>query len=55
MKQLHNIYGRAELLKMREAEKFKRKTVSFYRYVIIEEPAMLRDKLYEDWSNMGVL
>ena len=55
MKQFHNIYGRAELLKMRAAENFRRKTVSFYRYVIIEDPAILRDKLYEDWSNMGVL
>ncbi len=55
MKHLHNIYSREDLLKMREAEDFSRKTVSFYRYVIIEDPVALRDKLYKDWFNMGVL
>ena len=42
-------------MKQRQAENFKRKTVSFYRYVIIDEPQLWRDQLYADWSAMGVL
>jgi UPF0176 protein len=55
MKHLHNIYSREDLLKQRQAENFNRKTVSFYRYVIIEDPQTLRDQLYADWYTMGVL
>lgn len=55
MKHLHNIYSREDLLKQRKAENFSRKTVSFYRYVIIENPHELRDTLYADWYAMGVL
>lgn len=55
MKHLHNIYSREDLLKQRQAENFSRKTVSFYRYVIIENPHELRDSLYADWYAMGVL
>lgn len=52
---LYNIYSKEDLLKQRQAEIFKRKTVSFYRYVIIDEPQQWRDQLYADWSEMGVL
>lgn len=55
MKRLHNIHSRDELLKQRKAEDFKRKTVSFYRYVIIDNPQELRDRLYLDWFAMGVM
>lgn len=55
MKHLHNIYSREDLLKQRKTENFSRKTVSFYRYVIIDEPQTLRDQLYADWYAMGVL
>jgi UPF0176 protein len=55
MKHLHNIYSREDLLKQRQAENFSRKTVSFYRYVIIEDPVVLRDRLYADWFEMGVM
>jgi UPF0176 protein len=55
MKHLHNIYSKEDLLKLRKAENFSRKTVSFYRYVIIENPQELRDKLYFDWFSMGIL
>ena len=38
------------------AEDFKRVTVSFYRYVIIEDPSVLRDLLFKSencfWWNM---
>lgn len=55
MARLHNIYSREDLLRQRNAESFNRKTVSFYRYVIIEDPQDLRDRLYADWFDMGVL
>ena len=38
-----------------EAETFNRKTVSFYRYVILNDPHQLRDELYEQWKKLGVL
>lgn len=36
-------------------ETFKRKTMSFYRYVKIENPVALRDELFKKWSALGVL
>lgn len=55
MEQFHNIYSREDLLRQRKAENFARKTVSFYRYVIIEDPTTLRNQLYLDWFSMGVM
>lgn len=55
MKHLHNIHSREELIKQRLAEDFERRTVSFYRYVIIDNPHELRNQLYKDWFNMGVM
>jgi UPF0176 protein len=43
-----------EILKQRLAnEKFSRKTLSFYRYVTIENPKEFRDLLYSEWSELG--
>ncbi len=36
------------------AEKEPRTTLSFYRYVAISEPRVLRDALYREWSELGV-
>lgn len=55
MKRLYNIHSKEELLKQRMTEKFSRKTVSFYRYVIIDNPHELRDQLYLDWFEMGIM
>jgi len=33
-------------------EPFSRKTLSFYRYVEISDPAAFRDKLYREWSEL---
>jgi UPF0176 protein len=38
-----------------EKEDFSRKTVSFYRYVILDSPFDLRDELYSQWNELGVL
>lgn len=35
-------------------EDFERITISFYRYVIIDDPDALRDELYEEWSSLQV-
>lgn len=55
MSRLYNIYSREDLLKQRLAEPFTRKTVSFYRYVQLTDVQALRDSLYTDWFEMGVL
>ncbi|PIQ77656.1 hypothetical protein COV82_03175 [Candidatus Peregrinibacteria bacterium CG11_big_fil_rev_8_21_14_0_20_46_8] len=55
MKQLRNIYSPEECRRRLAAETFERTTISFYRYVKIEQPAVLRDELYREWSELGVL
>lgn len=50
---LHNRYSRQDLLA--RLEPVKRRTLSFYRYLRIEEPRQLRDELYREWSALGVL
>ncbi len=37
------------------AESFSRTSLSFYRYVKIEDAVHFRDELYENWSKLGVL
>ena len=43
---LHNKFGREDLEKQLALENFERTTLSFYKYVIIEDPFALRKKLY---------
>lgn len=52
---LYNRYSREELQKRLDAETFKRRTVSFYRYVIIEDVEAMRDKLYAQWDDLNCL
>ena len=54
-KGMFNKRNKQQALQDLEAEKFKRKTVSFYRYVMIPNPNQLRDELYEQWNSLGVL
>ncbi len=43
-----------QILKQRlNTETFKRRTLSFYRYVTIENPAGFRDDLYGKWSELN--
>ena len=43
-----------EILKLRLAsETFSRKTLSFYRYVSIENPSEFRDELFRKWSDLN--
>ena len=54
-KNMFNKLSKEQGLKLLEQEGFERKTVSFYRYVIIDSPYELRDELYESWKELGVL
>ena len=45
---MFNKLSKEQGMQLLKQENFKRKTVSFYRYVILESPNKLRDKLYED-------
>ena len=47
---LHNRVNREELKKRLKEEKFKRRTISFYRYFDIKDPQEYRDNLYLGWS-----
>ena len=52
---LHNLLSKQELKDRLAAETFDRTTLSFYRYVIIDDPAEFRNSLYEAFSLLGVL
>lgn len=55
MKKLYNIYGKEQLVKKLNAETFSRKTLSYYRYVYIDNIVEYRDKMYEAFDAIGVL
>ena len=52
---MFNKLSKEQALELLKKENFKRKTVSFYKYIIIQEPDILRDDLYSDWDKIGVL
>lgn len=54
-RELVNKLSREELIAKLEAETFNRITVSFYKYVIIEDPQAFRDQLFEKWSELDCL
>ncbi len=54
-KGMFNKLNKKQALQRLEAETFNRRTVSFYRYVILNDPHQLRDELYEQWKKLGVL
>lgn len=54
-KGLYNKLGPEELKKKLEAEDFNRRTLSFYRYVIIDQPDELRDQLFSKWNELDCL
>jgi UPF0176 protein len=55
MKALHNRIDRKVLRQRVLQSEEKRRTLSFYRYVRIANPQLLRDHLYLHWSAIGVL
>ena len=52
---LYNRINKKELKERLKKDTTARKTISFYRYVILENAAELRDKLYKDLSAMNAL
>ena len=52
---LQNRVNKKELKKRIQEETIKRITVSFYRYVIIDQPQVLRDHLFLQWNKLQVL
>ncbi|MBL1144847.1 MAG: rhodanese-related sulfurtransferase [Bacteroidetes bacterium] len=52
--ELYNKYDKRILKEKLMLEDFKRITVSFYRYVIIDNPNELRNELYKEWSELNV-
>lgn len=55
MYSLRNNVNIAEAKALIEQETVPRQTLSFYRYVQIEDPEALRDELFAAWSKLGVL
>lgn len=55
MKKLYNRKSKEQLLAQIEKENFRRKTISFYRYVKIAEPKVMRDFLYVNFEKLGCL
>ena len=54
-KGLRNKLSKEQALKKLESENFFRKTLSFYRYVILENPEKFRDDLFKDWGDLDCL
>ena len=52
---LFNRKNKSQLIQEQLKESFKRETCSFYRYVKITNPQSLRDSLYKEWLELGVL
>ena len=52
---LHNKKNKKDLLFDLKNENFNRVTLSFYKYVNLNNLELLRDKLYQDWNNLQVL
>ena len=54
-KYLYNQKNKNELLKIIKNEDFKRNTISFYKYVKLDNLDILRDQLYLSWRKLNVL
>ncbi|MFM8950019.1 MAG: rhodanese-related sulfurtransferase [Bacteroidota bacterium] len=54
-KHLFNKESKESLRLKLESESFKRITLSFYRYVIIDCPDDLRNEIYENFEGLGIL
>ena len=55
MKKLYNQKSKDLLIKKLESEDFKRITCSFYKYFKIDDPFILRDKIYSEFDSLNIL
>lgn len=53
MHKLVNTKSKEDLVQELQTENFKRKTLSFYRYVKISDPKTMRDKLFEKFQELN--
>jgi UPF0176 protein len=51
---LYNRVSKRELKQRLAEESFKRITISFYRYVIFDNPKQTRDMLFEEWAKLNI-
>lgn len=54
-KKLYNIYSKEELKAKLAAESGDRTTLSFYKYAHLAEPEQFRDRMYDEFQEMGIL
>jgi len=54
-KNMFNKLSKDQCMALLEKETFKRITISFYKYTILENLPELRDHLYNNWNALGVL
>ena len=54
-KNMFNKLSKEQCMALLEKETFKRITISFYKYTILENLPELRDDLYNNWDELGVL
>ena len=54
-KYLYNQKNKNELIEILKHEKFKRLTISFYKYVELDDLESLRDQLYFSWKKLNIL
>tara|TARA_B100000700_G_scaffold21310_1_gene20709 strand:+ start:7224 stop:8201 length:978 start_codon:yes stop_codon:yes gene_type:complete len=54
-KKLYNTLSKVQLTEKLDSEEFVRLTCSFYKYINIKDPLKLRDELYIELSNLGIL
>ena len=55
MSVLYNKKNKEQLIEKLESETFSRTTLSFYKYVYLENLLELRDKLYGSWQELEIL
>ena len=55
MTELYNKKNKEQLINDLNSEQFNRITLSFYRYVKLENLLDLRNVLYEEWKKLDVL
>lgn len=51
---LHNKVNKEVLKKQLHEENFKRQTLSFYKFILVDDPQHLRDELYLSFSNLNI-
>ena len=52
---LYNKKSKIELKKILKEEQFTRRTISFYKYLSLNNLDELRDKIYESWNSLNIL